>query len=80
MKAGILEQLERILLIYQPKLIREALWALSNIVSDCEEYANKIRFSPVFKLMVQCLSSTSLPIRKEAVFAVCNTITTMDKI
>ena len=53
--AGIFDQLERIIEQVKPELIREALWILSNIASECEEFASQFSGSSLFKLVVMCL-------------------------
>lgn len=69
-----LSRLHAVILLEQPKEIRECMFALSNIAAHSDQTALLLIQDDIFATVVQLMNSTVLDLRKEAVFCVTNVL------
>ena len=75
---GILDKLFNLLFTSSAQVIKECLWAVSNITAGPPAHVEQFVRSDLFDRICVLTESKNLEIRKEALFAVCNAVTGAD--
>jgi hypothetical protein len=76
--ANVLDRLTNLLYQTNHNIIKESLWALSNISAGPCSHVERYVLSDVFDRVHVLCTSTNIDIRKEALFVMCNAITGAD--
>lgn len=76
--AGVLDQLANILYQTSSNLIKESLWALSNISAGPCSHVERFVHCDAFDRVQSLTKSPNIDIRKEALFVMCNAVTGAD--
>ena len=76
--ANVLDQLTNLLYQTNHNLVKESLWALSNISAGPCSHVERLVHSDVFNRVQSLTTSPNIDIRKEATFVMCNAVTGSD--
>ena len=76
--ANILDQLTNLMYQTNHNIVKESLWALSNISAGPCSHVERFVQSDVFERVQSLTTSPNIDIRKEATFVMCNAVTGSD--
>ena len=77
---GLLNSLHNISTVGHTNIIKELLWILSNLMAGPPSHINAVLESPLIDRVIILTSSNNIELRKEALWCVCNALTTGDDI
>ncbi|CDW81557.1 karyopherin alpha [Stylonychia lemnae] len=75
---GVIDRLTSLLFSTNSNLIKESLWALSNITAGTQPQVDKFVDSPAFDRVLALAKSQNIDHKRESLFVLCNAITGAD--